>query len=142
MKVCTRCGVEKEFSEFHKRAAMSDGHKSECKACTRFYQKQKYDSGESRSTIYMRQYGITVEEYDQMVEEQNGCCKICGIDEPGGNRKRFSIDHNHETGEVRGLLCGSCNAALGLFKDNPTILQSAFNYLSTNGHYGKTSEGE
>jgi hypothetical protein len=137
-KICTKCGIEKELNQFHKRSAMSDGHKSECKECTSFYQKQKYDSGEIRSAIYMRQYGITVEEYDQMVEEQNGRCKICGTDEPGGNRKRFSIDHNHKTGEVRGLLCNPCNAALGLFKDNPTILQSALTYLSTNGHYGTT----
>lgn len=140
MKTCTQCGLEKELQEFHKRAAMLDGRKSECKECSRNYQKQRYDSGLARAAIYVRQYGITLEQYDLMVDEQNGCCKICGTDEPGGNRKRFSIDHNHQTGEVRGLLCGSCNAALGLLKDNPEILQSAFNYLATNGHYGKATK--
>lgn len=136
MKTCTRCGLEKELEEFHKRAAMADGRKSECKECSRRYQKHRYDSGDTIAAVYLRQYGITLDQYDLMVENQNGCCKICGTDDPGSTRKRFSVDHNHETGEVRGLLCGSCNAALGLFKDSPTILQSAFNYLTTNGHYG------
>lgn len=136
MKTCTRCGLEKNLTEFHKRAAMSDGHKSECKVCARFYQKKRYDSGETLSAVYARQYGITLEQYDLMVMQQGGCCRICGTDDPGSSRKRFSVDHNHDTGEVRGLLCGSCNAALGLFKDNPDILQSAFNYLITTGHYG------
>jgi hypothetical protein len=136
MKSCTKCGLEKHFIEFHKRAAMSDGYKSECKECTRSYQKQKYDSGQIRAAVYRRQYGITLLQYDEMVKNQNGCCKICGTDNPGGKRKRFSVDHNHETGEVRGLLCGSCNSALGLFKDNPNILQSALVYLDSNGHYG------
>lgn len=136
MKPCTKCGLEKQLEDFHKRAAMLDGRKSECKACTRLYQKQKYESGESRAAVYKRQYGITLLQYDQMVEEQNSCCKICGDGNPGGNRKRFSVDHNHDTGEVRGLLCGSCNAALGLFKDSPSILQSALTYLDNNGHYG------
>lgn len=136
MKTCTKCGLKKQLDGFHKRSAMLDGRKSECKECTRKYQKEKYDSGELREAVYLRNYGITLEQYDQMVLDQDGCCKICGTDNPGSNRCRFSIDHNHETGEVRGLLCGSCNAALGLFKDNPSTLLSAFNYLTKQGHYG------
>jgi len=142
MKACTKCGLKKELKDFHKRAAMLDGHKSECKECTRLYQRQKYESGEIRAAVYQRQYGITLMQYDQMISDQNGCCKICGTNEPGKNRKRFSVDHNHDTGQVRGLLCGSCNSALGLLKDSPIILQSALIYLSTNGYYGqKESNG-
>lgn len=136
MKTCTKCGLTKQLDSFHKRSAMLDGRKSACKECTLKSQKHKYDSGEIREAVYLRNYGITLEQYDQMVLDQNGCCKICGTDEPGGNRKRFSVDHNHATGKVRGLLCGSCNAALGLFKDNPTIIQSALSYLNSTGFYG------
>jgi len=91
----------------------------------------------SRNTHYMSRYGITVDDYDRMLEEQGGCCAICNTDTPSGRRGRFSIDHNHETGEVRGLLCQKCNAGLGYFKDSPTILATALKYLLEQGHYGE-----
>ena len=82
-----------------------------------------------RANAYMRQYGITVEEYDVLYEEQNRGCAIC-FAPTGSNNKRLAVDHNHETGEVRGLLCDDCNIGLGKFKDNPNLLDTAINYLS------------
>jgi hypothetical protein len=71
-----------------------------------------------------RGYGINIEIYDRMVAEQNGSCAICGCT-PG----RFCVDHDHETKEVRGLLCNTCNRGIGLLKDDPVILSKAIEYL-------------
>ena len=73
-------------------------------------------------------YGITSEQYDIIYTKQNGCCAICGKHETKLNRK-LSVDHDHETGIIRGLLCYKCNTALGLFGDNIEILKQALNYL-------------
>jgi Recombination endonuclease VII len=75
----------------------------------------------------MRRYGITPEEYDQLAEEQAGGCAICG--EPCKTRRVLSVDHDHTTGAVRGLLCDSHNKAIGLFCDDPTLLMAAAAYL-------------
>jgi hypothetical protein len=72
-----------------------------------------------------------------MVDEQDGACLICGTDTPMGHHKRFVVDHNHSSGEVRGLLCSKCNSGLGCFSDNPHTLLKAAQYLFNKGHYGK-----
>jgi hypothetical protein len=64
-----------------------------------------------------------------MLIKQDHKCKICGVDETGSGEKGLVVDHNHTTNEVRGLLCGSCNRALGYFKDSLDVLQKATNYL-------------
>lgn len=92
-------------------------------------------TGYNRATQLKYRFGITVEDYDMILLTQKGCCAICGTDNPGG-RGRFHVDHNHETGRVRGLLCHYCNVSLGGFKDSPAILARAIEYLSDNGHYG------
>jgi hypothetical protein len=73
-------------------------------------------------------YGITPEDYNKMFEEQNGCCCICNKHQ-SNFKKSLSIDHNHQTGKVRGLLCHHCNVGLGHFKDNIESLNSALDYL-------------
>lgn len=70
-------------------------------------------------------YGITVEQYRQMFEDQNGVCMICG----NSTDYRLCVDHNHETGEVRGLLCRPCNSGLANYQENVVYLQNAINYL-------------
>jgi len=69
-------------------------------------------------------YGITPEQYDELVVSQTGRCRICeeGVE--------LVIDHDHTTGRVRGLLCGTCNSGLGMFRDRPDILQKAIQYLA------------
>lgn len=77
-------------------------------------------------------YGITVEEYDELFEIQEGACAICGRTDNGVNQHgpmRLAVDHDHETGEVRGLLCNRCNTALGLLDDDPERLRIAARYL-------------
>ena len=79
---------------------------------------------------------MTVEKYNQMYDQQNGCCAICGTHRKELKRN-FSVDHNHDTGEVRGLLCGTCNRALGYFKDSLQMLTIATNYLKKYTTYGE-----
>ncbi len=74
----------------------------------------------------IRSYGITVEEYDDMLESQGGGCYICGIGPVG---RALDIDHDHRTGKVRGLLCSNHNRALGLLGDDPDLLLAAHTYL-------------
>lgn len=96
-----------------------------------------YNNNEShfranRKRLYS-QYGITWEEFDAMYVDQRGLCKICGEPESvigaGGKVKTLAIDHDHETGQVRGLLCNNCNRAIGLLKDNAYLLRAAADYL-------------
>ena len=73
-------------------------------------------------------YGITAEEYKRRLAEQESRCAICRTDDPSP-RERFSVDHDHATGAVRGLLCWNCNIALGAAKDNVATLAAAIEYL-------------
>ena len=79
----------------------------------------------------LKKYGITLEEYDLLLEMQKGVCAICGKlpDETNTNNKYLHVDHCHDTGKIRGLLCNPCNMALGLFKDNPLFVRKAADYL-------------
>lgn len=86
----------------------------------------QYNRGKRRNRNLKDLYGITREEHDEMFDKQKGCCAIC-------NKPNMvlSVDHNHTTGKVRGLLCNKCNFALGNANDNPDILLKAIEYLKT-----------
>lgn len=75
-------------------------------------------------------YGLTPAAYDDMLAGQGGGCAVCSSTES------LVVDHNHETGEVRGILCSRCNSALGLLKDSPVLLNRASSYLIERGYYG------
>lgn len=83
---------------------------------------------EKTRNSWLKRYRLTTEDYQGMLDKQKGRCAICGTDDLGKFR-HFCVDHCHETGKVRGLLCHTCNRALGLFKDNSEILRKAVNYL-------------
>lgn len=70
-------------------------------------------------------YDLTVDQYISLVDKQNSRCLICNLQ----SKKLLRVDHDHETGFVRGLLCDSCNTSLGFFKDDPKLLNRASNYL-------------
>jgi hypothetical protein len=126
-KTCTKCKVEKDLNEFEVK-------RNQCKQC------RKHTPEYNRNWKYQTKYGITLDDYDKMLLAQNGKCKICNTSNPGGPGKSFAVDHNHNTLEIRGLLCNNCNRGLGHFQDNPSLLSSALNYLLTNGHYGTKKE--
>jgi hypothetical protein len=81
-----------------------------------------------RARWLMINFNMTVDKYMSMFEQQDGKCAICGIERNGGKRN-FCIDHDHKTGNVRGLLCHSCNVSVGLMKDSPYLLRKAAEYL-------------
>lgn len=81
-----------------------------------------------RNAKYKRNYGISLDDYNELFQKQNGLCAICFKPETR-MKYRLHIDHCHGTGKIRGLLCNTCNRALGLFKDNPEVLLRAYKYL-------------
>ncbi len=89
------------------------------------YAKKQY-LGIRRNCDYELKYNITIRDYDEMFEKQNGVCAICGLPEI---TRRLSIDHDHKTGRVRGLLCVGCNITLGHAKENIERLRSMIAYL-------------
>lgn len=80
-------------------------------------------------------FGITIDDYNQMVQKQGGLCAICKSPETGTNGRwemsilQLAVDHNHKTGKVRGLLCRRCNQALGKLEDDPALFEAAATYL-------------
>ena len=134
-KPCIDCGETKPLDKFYNQASTKDGKSPYCKAChnarNKAWQKANPEkmSGFSRRSLLKRKYGITVEQYDEMYERQGGCCAICGTAEG------THVDHDHETGEVRALLCHSCNVGIGHFRDNPELLQAAIEYLEVHNEY-------
>jgi hypothetical protein len=86
----------------------------------------------TKKSIYKRRYGMTFEDRDKMLAAQGNCCAICLTEKPH-SKHGWSVDHNHDTGVVRGILCVRCNTGLGQFKDNPALLQKASVYLLTPG---------
>lgn len=107
------------------------------KAQDKYRESEKYLRSMFKSHL-KRKYGLSIEDYEGMVEAQQGCCRICGGH--GGDRgwitkrerAKLFVDHCHETGKVRGLLCHQCNAGLGMFRDSPNLLTSAISYLKEN----------
>lgn len=79
----------------------------------------------------LRKYGLTIEEYDEIMERQDGGCAICHAtpEEGSGRWERLHVDHDHATERVRGILCHNCNSGLGHFKDDPELLRAAIHYL-------------
>jgi hypothetical protein len=94
--------------------------------CKEYYHNNK-DS--VKNTYLQTNYKITLEDYNLLLEKQNEKCKICNRDCSTG--KSLAVDHNHETGKVRGLLCKNCNIGLGMFFDNLDFLESAVLYLKS-----------
>lgn len=148
IKSCPTCKQGKELDEFNNDKTRKDGKYPVCRKCRKLEQKRYRENGGGPTPEYKRQwrrnnpdktkktnrkqnlrkYGLTEEEYISMLESQNGKCAICGDKEPG-RYKNFNIDHCHETGINRGLLCVRCNLGIGNLKDSPEILRKAAEYL-------------
>ena len=142
-KICSQCHEEKPIDEFYKNKNTKDGYHGQCKSCmnannleyVRTHREiarkiennynhqhpEKYDKIKHRARL--RKYKITDEYFHGLLTSQGGVCAICGEPNP------TCIDHNHKTGEVRGLLCQDCNFAIGVMRDDPDRLRSAANYL-------------
>ena len=101
-RVCVKCG--RSHPE-----VMFQGYRKQCNSCAYY----RY-AADHRNHNLKKNYGITSDQYDKLLEKQNFGCSVCETKSPGGKSgKFFHVDHDHETGEVRGLLCSGCNLALG-----------------------------
>lgn len=134
-KRCTKCGQVKHREDFAKRGSRPDGCESSCKACRSAEARERNAHPDrklrKRDRDYRAKYGISLLEVEAMLELQEGRCAICGKRQ---GEKPFHVDHNHETGVVRSLLCLKCNALLGQCSEDPDILLSAINYLERHNH--------
>ena len=134
-KRCTKCGEDKDLHEFSKEPRSPDGVTAQCKSCRNQYQKEwvKRKGG----AMYHRtvRYGMSPNEYEELLEEQLNRCACCGSSDPK-RKAGFVIDHDHQTGQVRGLLCHSCNIGIGQLGDSISGLTQALNYLRK--HYDNT----
>lgn len=130
MKVCRKCKEEKPLEAFSKKRK---GLQPKCKICAAQETREWYSNNKvkAKDTRLKINYGISHERFEEMLEEQNGCCAICGKNLLLGRYKAdiACVDHNHSSGKVRGLLCNSCNRGLGYFFDNPEFLEKAIIYL-------------
>lgn len=157
-KTCSKCGIHKTLEEFHVDRRSPDGRQSSCKACrkaaseARKERKKKYDQQRYAAqkekvkravrkwqsnnpekvqqyklkNALSRRYSLTVEEYQELLISQGGVCAICGGSD---EQQAFVVDHDHNTGQVRGILCHRCNCMLGFGRDDTTILQAGIEYL-------------
>lgn len=112
-----------------------ENNKERKSAMDKKYQRENADRLriQSRASHLKRKFGITIERYDELLAAQGGVCRICSTDQPGGPDKAasFAVDHDHNSGAVRGILCFACNTAIGLFKESPEILNNAADYLES-----------
>jgi len=99
-----------------------------CIAAREKYRNKPETKDKIRNWRLLQTYGITNQDYEQMLENQGFCCAGCGLHQ-NILEKKLNIDHDHVTGKVRGLLCGNCNRALGLVKDNMETLVRLQEYL-------------
>lgn len=143
---CTKCKKRQARTEFHKNKRGRDGLQPWCKTCQRAASRAYIRCNREKIVDRMRQwraanpeqnkafarrhrakknYGLSLEDYDLLVTSP---CAICGK-----KTKRQHLDHCHAAGHVRGVLCSNCNAGLGMFMDDPTLLQLAIQYLKSTG---------
>lgn len=133
-KVCVMCGVEKPLEEFYKNSRSRDGKQRECKTCnnvkTAQWRAKNPERNKQMQRDYKRsqKYGLTPDQYREMWQRAEGRCEICR--RPLEQRKGgVAVDHCHASGQVRGLLCSTCNQGLGFFADSPDLLTKAAMYI-------------
>jgi len=139
-RTCIKCHETKDIEEFYKSRRRQDNYSirytTECKECSLKNRKEHYVENKERimDSHRFRSYGITKEEYKEMLQDQDGKCAICKREESAranltGKVRALAVDHCHITGNVRGLLCRACNLGIGHFGDNLETLEEAIKYL-------------
>ena len=133
---CSLCKETKDSSLFPKANNKKRGFAWECTKCktARRVEKKQSMSAEDWSLLqrsyYLKSaYGLTLDEYNTKLKQQNHKCAICNMDEVDVLNQTLYVDHCHTTNKVRGLLCHPCNVSLGLLKENIEVLDNAKKYL-------------
>lgn len=139
IKECSKCRQRKSFSEFHKRHDSWHGLNHSCRECKRTADATRKRKRPNQDAEYFRSiqiaYGCSKKQYEYLFDAQDGRCAICGrghkvkFIKGGKAAKRLSLDHCHNSNAVRGLLCQTCNAGIGMLKDSVELLESAIFYL-------------
>lgn len=143
--ICNRCKEDKpQTREFwYADKSTSTGLRQPCKECTKSKVRENYKENKEHYLAYMKEYreknseelyrnksayrfGVSREEIDNLLDQSDGRCEIC----KKFPKKRLNIDHCHETGKLRGLLCGYCNKGIGYLQDNVDNLSAAIDYLN------------
>ena len=152
-KKCSGCKETKPRSEFHRAKRTFDNLQTRCKECSRAQSRQQYlrvgrPDNAARSRAWRAAnprlakdyklkstYGVPLGWYDATLAKQNGRCAICTTTDSGG-RGDFHLDHCHDTGSVRGLLCSNCNVGIGHFRHSKELLVEAIRYLAESRGHG------
>jgi hypothetical protein len=165
VKRCKKCGEVQALAEFYKHPGARDGRRPECKRCTNAIRLRRYRLNPEREIARVRawqqanpqrvkawaeknrdkrlkklreihlrnKFGLTPDEYDRILETQGGVCALC--ESPPTPGISLHVDHDHGTGEIRGLLCVRCNNALGLFREDPDLLKRAARYITADAKH-------
>lgn len=139
-KICSKCDINKEIGQYRLRDKKRGWYQSWCRSCEnkkaverRRSKEQKIKNREYFLNYY---YGISLDDYNSILKDQNNSCRICGLPDSeyfrGGKKMNLSVDHCHDSGVVRGILCSDCNTSLGRFKEDPYIISRAVSYLDGN----------
>jgi len=158
-KECKVCGQLKPLDDFYRSPGMRDGYRNDCKTCNLAAQRARYDSAVSvaratrwqkanperhaafqaeyrnrperkramRDLYYRREFGISADDVDVMIAAQGSQCAICGT--APTRFASWNVDHDHETGRIRGMLCSRCNQGVGLFHEDVDRHRAAADYL-------------
>ena len=138
MKFCRKCEIEKPRTSYNRKPDSKDKLQPYCKQCTSTLnntsRRKRYDPLKNKDQMLKRDFGISLIEAQALLESQNHCCCICNMSITLDTNKttlgKAHVDHDHVTGEVRGLLCSRCNVLLGMAVDNVNILANAIKYLN------------
>jgi len=151
---CTKCKEEKDSSLFHRYDKKKNGFTSQCKACRNENRKRNYwlDPEKSKAKVrnyrqhlketdpqkvflsnrknnLKRAYGISLEDYNEILKNQNFKCAVCEKEHIEAEKKRLVVDHCHNSEKIRELLCNNCNTALGLLKENVQVVEKLKDYI-------------
>ena len=145
-KICKKCGTNKPLIEFRKHPPNKLGRSwvdGSCKNCVRKYKRELQakirasDLDKSRKQLknwaLIRTYGITVDDYNKMLYEQNGCCAICNKHHTEF-KKPLGVDHRHSDGKIRELLCYKCNPGISFFNEDINLLEKVIVYLKKHNY--------
>lgn len=136
-KVCKKCEKTKDLNCFRYRTnkgSRNPHYETNCRPCEYLVWKEYREKNKESFVLrdfkrnLKRGYGMTVEEYNLKLEHQGNKCAICPAERSICGR-RLAVDHNKQTGTIRGLLCNECNTALGLLKENPKLFLACIEYL-------------
>jgi hypothetical protein len=156
MKNCSKCKQTLAIEEFGIDNSKRDGRSPSCKPCQRIRTRAYHASHRekrladarawkdrnpdkvkaNKRTQTLRRYGLDEAGFQALLDSQDGKCAICRSSDPNG--RNWSVDHNHDSGEVRAILCGSCNVLIGMAHEDSGVLRAAIHYLDKEQHMSKT----